>query len=77
MQVNKNLTIQNHKYIQITYVMLTLTPAVNAYNMSARLCMAEPTVFQSIRGCKLPGWTRALVMITDNAEGLAGNLPCN
>lgn len=74
MQVNKSMTIQNHQHIQITYITLTLKPAVNAYNVSARLCMAESMVFQSIRGCKQTGRTRALVMITDTAKALAGNL---
>lgn len=68
------MTIQNYKHIETTYITLTLTPEVNAYNASARLCMAESMVFQSIGGCKQTGRTRALVMITDNAEALAGNL---
>lgn len=59
------MTIQSHKHIQITYITLTLTPEVNAYNVSARLCMAESMVIQSIRGCKQTGQTKALVMITD------------
>lgn len=47
LRVNKSMTIQNHKHIQITYITLTLIPAVSAYNVSGWLCMAESMVFFS------------------------------
>lgn len=73
MQVNKSPKYDNQQSQPHTKH-IHHTNTVTCRYCEQRPCMAEAMVFQAIRGCKQTGRSKALDMVTDIAEVLAGNL---